>query len=164
MIIEKQNLFKKGNIRLVKPREEENGVIVRRGVLISQNGAFLVHYTDDLQTLYKMLDCRVIDIITRDICKKPFDLIVDDEGLMKDDNFLTALCSKNGKPLETLYGNILICGLADENGDLTDISGMDLERIVTQLAKAPKSKYLKTSLYLLGYEIYDLCLGRLFTS
>ena len=156
MIIQKQNLFKKGNISLAKPCEEVEGVKVRRGVLISQNGAFLVHYTDDLQTLYKMLGCNVIDIITRDICKKPFDFIVDDEGLMKDENFLTALSLGNAK--EELYGNILICGIADENGDLTDISGMDLGRIVPHIVKAPNLKHLKTSLYLLGYEIpnYDL--------
>ena len=155
MIIKKQHLFKKGETSLAKPCEEVEGVKVRTGVLISQNGAFLVHYTDDLETIYKMLNCSCIDIITRDISKKPFDFVVDDEALMKDNNFLTAI-SKGRK--EILWGNILICGIADENGDLTDVSLTDLWRIAHYVVKAPKSKYLKTSLYILGYEIpnYDL--------
>lgn len=129
MIIEKKNLFESLN-SLVKPREEENGVIVRRGVLLTKDGAFLVHYTDDLKTLYTMLDCRYIDIVTRSVNRKQFDFVVDDEGLMKEYNHLQAISSERQ---ERLFGNILIAGLADDDGNLTDLSAMDLCRIAQNI-------------------------------
>lgn len=130
MIIEKQNLFGKRQISLVKPQETEKGVFIRRGVLLTKDGAFLVHYTDDLETLYKMLGCSCIDIVTRSVKRKKFDFIIDDEGRMKDGNHIQAVSSLGS---EVLLGNILIAGLADEDGDLTDLSGMDLGRIAPSI-------------------------------
>lgn len=150
MIIEKQSLLK-SVIRLSKPREEEKGVIVRRGVLLSKDGAFLVHYTDDLQTLYKMLGCSCIDIVTRKVEGKPFDFVVDDEGRMKDGNHIQAVSTGAS---EVLVGNILIAGLADENGDLTDVSMTDLERIMPCLRASTEKNPFNLAKAVL---IYDLC-------
>lgn len=129
MIIEKQNLLE-GEIRLSKPREEEKGSIVRRGVLLTKEGAFLVHYTDNLDTLYTMLDCDVMDIVTRNVKGKPFNLLVDDEGALKDANHIQGV-SSDAK--EVLLGNILIAGLADDDGNLTDVSAADLGRIAPSI-------------------------------
>lgn len=129
MIIQKQNLFERLN-SLKKPQETKKGVIVRRGVLLTKEGAFLVDYTDDLETLYTMLECHTIDIVTRYLYRKPFDFVVDDEGLLKDGNHLQAVSSKRS---ESLFGNILISGIADDDGNLTDLSAMDLVLIAQSI-------------------------------
>lgn len=148
MIIEKQSLLE-SVLRLTKPQEDEKGVIVRRGVLLSKDGAFLVHYTDNLDTLYKMLDCETIDIVTRNVKGKPFDFVVDDEGRMKR-NHVQAVSSDGN---EWLLGNILIAGFCDENGDLTDIDDTDLGRIIQCLRVSTEKSPYWTAKAILVYEL-----------
>lgn len=113
----KQSLF--GNLLQVKTPDElkDSKEAVRRAVLITKHQCYLVHYEDTLKTLYEMLECDTIDIITRYVRGIPLNIVCDDEGLLKADNFTTAVATDER---EMLVGNILICG-NDFSEDLADV-------------------------------------------
>lgn len=81
----------------------------------------------DLDFYYKTIDCRCIDIVTREIGGKSYSVVCDDEGLFVEQPVVTGYF---GSPTcifsEAFYGNILICGLSDENGNLTGLSDEEL--------------------------------------
>ena len=66
-----------------------------------------------LDNYYKLLDCELIDITTRSIGGELFDIILDDEGLLKDDRIVSAV-DKKGHP--ALVGNLLISKADEEEG------------------------------------------------
>ena len=75
----------------------------------------------------RLLNCSVIDIATRTIAGKPYDLIIDDEGLFKGGAKVTALDSK-GKP--QLVGNLVICNFNEETGEEAPLSDSDILHIL----------------------------------
>lgn len=85
-----------------------------------------VQIKDDLHAFYDLLDCRCIDIITRSIGGFPYDIVCDDEGLFKDNPFVSA-CLLDGR--SHLVGALFVCGLADDDGDLTSLSPPQLSLI-----------------------------------
>lgn len=97
----------------------------------NQVTAFYIHdgkgevitYTDDLPTIYKLLKCTCIDMPTRRVGKKNYIFIVDDEALLKDPRPEASACDL--ERLEILFGNVLIVGLADDDGNVTSINTED---------------------------------------
>ena len=81
---------------------------------------------ETLEDYYSMIGCSCIDIVTRKIGKKYFDIIVDDNGLLKNDPIISAI-DDLGRVM--LVGSLIICGLADDEGELTDLSDKDIEYI-----------------------------------
>ena len=80
----------------------------------------------DLSNYYHFIDCQHIDIVTRKIGDKFFDIICDDEALFVENPQPTAIDS-NGNSM--LYGNLIICGIADKNGDETSLTDNDIALI-----------------------------------
>ena len=74
---------------------------------------------DHLSEYYKLLKCYLIDITSRKVGGKYFDIIVDDEGLFADKPIVSAIDS-NGEP--ALVGNLLFCNHDGQGGEtsLTD--------------------------------------------
>lgn len=92
-----------------------------------ENGyAGLDHVEDSLPSFYEKLNCTTIDIVSRTIGGKPYDIICDDEGLLKENPTVSAMDAER-KPM--LVGNLLICGPADEEGNLTSLTRDDLDHI-----------------------------------
>lgn len=89
---------------------------------------------DDLETFYRIIDCDTIDIVTRYVNDVQFDIICDDEELLKEEPIVTAL-SMNLKPM--LVGT-LIFAHNDGHGNLTDITDSDetLLKFITTLTGA----------------------------
>lgn len=85
-----------------------------------------------LEDYYKMIDCRMIDIVNRSIGNKRYDIICDDEGLLKDNVTISAI---NKDWQEMLVGNLIICGAADM-GELTDLTDDDIKHIRTKIITA----------------------------
>jgi len=85
---------------------------------------------NDLEDYYKLIGCRVIDIVSRKIGKKWYDIIVDDEGLLKEDPIISAI-DDYGRVM--LVGSLIICGLADMEGELTDLSDNDVKYIKNRI-------------------------------
>lgn len=93
----------------------------------------MVNIPNDLETFYKILGCRCIDIVQRRIgayCKKTFEIICDDEGLFKEPQKISAI---DNLGQVQLVGSILIVGNADAKGNLTGLSEHDVKYILSKI-------------------------------
>lgn len=91
-----------------------------------KNDDVRVVHADGLDDYYKLLDCSCVDIVTRRIGNKLYDIICDDEGLLVENPIVSAV-DRDNQPM--LVGNLLIAGLADEDGYLTSLTDRDILRI-----------------------------------
>lgn len=91
-----------------------------KGFLIdSINGtARVVDFVDKLDVLYKLLNCDCIDITVWKVGKFEYNIVLDDEVLLKDSKIFTAFNEIN-EPV--LVGNLLFCN-HDKSGNLMSIS------------------------------------------
>ena len=78
-----------------------------------------------LEDYYRMIDCRMIDIVRRSIGGKDYNIICDDEGLLKDNITISAI---NKDWQEMLVGNLIICGF-EKLGELTSLTDEDIAHI-----------------------------------
>ncbi len=100
--------------------------MIRVGILDAKTREFNVgEIRNDLQTFYEVIDCDTIDIAVRDVYDQTFDIIVDDEGLLKEDPIVTAI-DTNFQPM--LVGTLIFCH-HDSEGNLTSISEEDEHRL-----------------------------------
>ena len=67
-----------------------------------------------LQDYYRLIGCRCVDIASRSIGGKYFDLVVDDEGLYGDNATVSAV-DGDGEPM--LVGNIVIVNCPNDESD-----------------------------------------------
>lgn len=81
---------------------------------------------ESLEDYYKLIDCKCIDIVTRKIGRKYYDIICDDEGTFRDDPLISAI-DDFGRVM--LVGNLIICGVANSEGELTDLDVNDVRYI-----------------------------------
>lgn len=79
-----------------------------------------------LETYYEMLNCRTIDIVSIPFNGKDYDVICDDEALLKEPPYSFSVISKEGHPM--IAGNILICN--SENGYETTLTPEDVFRLM----------------------------------
>ena len=91
-----------------------------------------------LEDYYRMIGCDCIDIVTRKIGRKVYDIIVDDEGLLKSDPIISAI-DDFGRVM--LVGSMIICGLADAEGELTDLSDNDIRYIKKRIQTLDTRKH-----------------------
>ena len=82
----------------------------------------------NLEDYYNILNCEVIDIVSRRIGKKYYDIICDDMGLLKDDPIPTAY-DERFEP--ALYGNLFIVNEPDQDSDgyVTSLTDEDYTNI-----------------------------------
>lgn len=101
-----------------------------KGVLIDvKNGqARVAVIPDTLEGYYEAVDCDCIDIVARKIGGKYFEIVCDDEGLLKDNPKVSGI-GVDGKPM--LVGNLFVCGL--KGGDLRSISDDDCTHVLNHL-------------------------------
>lgn len=93
----------------------------------------MVDIPNDLETFYKVLGCQCIDITQRRIgidSKKTFEIICDDESLLKESPKISAISSFGHVQL---CGSILIVGPADSEGNLTGLSAQDVNYILSKI-------------------------------
>jgi len=81
----------------------------------------VIEIEDKLEDFYREIKTDVIDIVVRYIDGQEFDIVCDDEGLLKDKPRVSAM-DGGFKPM--LVGNLLIAHHDDE-GNLTGISEED---------------------------------------
>lgn len=114
-----------------------------RGVLVDveKETASVVEIPDELEEFYKILKCDCIDITVRAIggkCRKKFDIVCDDEGLLKEPQKISAI-DNMGNP--QLVGNLFIVGGADEEGNLTSLSEYDESYLMSKIQKIGTRKF-----------------------
>ena len=105
------------------------------GVLLDTERARVDHATipANLDSYYKHLDCTTIDIVSRTIGGKRFDIICDDEGLFKEDVRISAL-DRDYQPM--LVGNLFICK-HDANGYEISLTDKEIDHILRYARKLP---------------------------
>ena len=100
-----------------------------RVAVVKVKGDFIGYEVKEIQSslpsYYKEIGCDLIDVV-RDvnIGKSVLDIIVDDEGLLKDNPIASAVCV-NAE--QTLYGNLVIC--RSHEGNFTDLTDEDIQEI-----------------------------------
>lgn len=82
-----------------------------------------------LDAYYELLDVSCIDIVSRKIGGKYYDIICDDEALLKA-NPICSMIDSDGKPM--LFGNLFICS-HDGEGNEISLSPDDIPRILRKM-------------------------------
>ncbi len=112
------------------------------GVLIDVEKEMVgqVEIPNDLDAFYKVLNCGCIDIVTRRIgdSKKAYDIVCDDEGLLKETQKISAVDSAGNAQL---VGNIFITGMADAEGNLTSMPMDEANYILAKVRMARTEKF-----------------------
>ena len=91
-----------------------------------ENDDVTVVEVNGLQDYYRLIGCDLIDIANREIRGERFDIICDDEGLLKAEPQVSAV---NGRGEAMLVGNLIICGEADAEGKETSLTEEDIIHI-----------------------------------
>ena len=79
---------------------------------------------------YTLLDCNVIDIVTRSVGGKAFSIVCDDEGLLKPDPCISAT-SRDTVHGSCLVGRLFIC--ARSAAHLRSLKDEDVDLIMSRL-------------------------------
>lgn len=93
------------------------------------NTARKIEITPSLDTYYKLLNCDCIDIATRRIAGKLFDIICDDEALLRSNPRVSCV---DGKLYPMLCGSLLFCHHDDE-GNTTVITDAEAAFILKRV-------------------------------
>lgn len=81
---------------------------------------------ESLEDYYNMIGCRYVEIVTRRIGRKYYDIICDEEGTFVDDPLISAI-DDFGRVM--FVGNLIISGTVDSEGELTDLTDNDIKYI-----------------------------------
>lgn len=82
-----------------------------------------------LQEWYRLIKCDLIDIVSRKIGGRYYDIICDDEGLYKERAKPTAL---DADQQPQLVGNLVICN-TDGEGNETTLTDEDISHILKHI-------------------------------
>lgn len=100
------------------------------------------NFLDELHNIYKTIGCNTIDIIQRKIKGRTLCFVVDDEYLLSDKPKNAPTGIYEDEPMtEQIYGSYIITGVADNEGNLTDLCALDVKaifgacRVATRQAK-----------------------------
>lgn len=99
-----------------------------------------------LKQIYKLCECDCIDITERNIGGRYFDIVCDDEGLLKDDFIFTSygIMFRNGKMLKSgIVGNIIVTK-HDEEGEMIGLSEDEVSLIMGNIRKDDELPELPT--------------------
>ena len=92
-------------------------------------------FEDTLENIYQALDCRCIDIQVRAIGFYRLEFVFDDEYLINgkaDKHFPTAILDDD-EAQEVIFGALMITGPADDEGNLTSLSTLEIEAITKSI-------------------------------
>lgn len=105
---------------------------------INKSNGEVIEMEPELENYYKLLDCETIDITQRYIGGKPYDIIVDDEGLLKENkisciNPASYLISDNYRQNDLLAGKVLITKYNEESGKNISLNDEDIKNIQNRI-------------------------------
>jgi len=115
-----------------------------KAVLVDTDNGIITPATikNDLQSFYHHLDCSTIDIVKRKFNGEWLDLIVDDEGLLKESNrekIAVFTLDKSENVVETIVGNVLIVR-HDKDGNTISLKESDYSAIVRSMIRLHNGK------------------------
>lgn len=98
---------------------------------IGKDGHGSMNVEPTLTNFYSLIGTDCIDIVVRRIGGRPYNIVLDDEGILKK----SPLTAANGWE-EALYGTLLVFGIGSD-GDLATLDGIGTNRIRSQMSMAP---------------------------
>jgi hypothetical protein len=109
-----------------------------KGILIDVHNENVkaIEIEKDLKSYYNILKCDCIDIVSRRIGDKYYDIICDDEGLLKESPKISAV---NRSRIPMFVGNLFI--VRSSGDDVTDLDKEDLEYIMDHVRIASSDKF-----------------------
>ena len=90
----------------------------------------IIDIQDNLETYYQLINCDTIDIVARKIGIAPYSIVCDDEGLFVSSPKVSAI-DDNYQP--KLVGNLVICGMPNDYGELTSLTEDDITNILRRI-------------------------------
>ncbi len=91
------------------------GIVQRFGVDgLVETYETTVRHIDDY---YKELDCRLFDVVYWSVNGVEVTIFCDDEWMLRSKNFGRYVLNEQGERLVPLFGNLLILGMADDEGE-----------------------------------------------
>ena len=99
------------------------------GVFINANNlkASEVTIIDNLNNIYELLNCNLIDVVQRNIAGKDYNIICDDEGFLKPDLIFTARNLNFSE--DCIVGNLFVVS-SDENGEFLSLDKDEIKEII----------------------------------
>lgn len=96
----------------------------------------------DYKRYYSLLDCDCFDIQTRKFNGVYYDIYVDDEGLLKENNEVSVLTidERSGKVVEAIVGNVFICK-SNEEGQTISLTEEDVQNVLKTIATLKKDNH-----------------------
>ena len=121
-----------------------------KGVLIDvvNNTAKVVEIEKKLESYYKILNCDLIDITSRYIEGKLFDIICDDEGLYKNDFIVSAATSRG---TAALVGNLFVVKFDGED-DETSLDDNEILHVLNNVKKVKCNLYKEERVMLVNVD------------
>lgn len=120
-----------------------------KGLLLDLNeNKTKVIEANSLQDYYDLIGCNLIEIVNRKIGGKRFEIVCDEEGTFVAEPKISAI-DNWGAPM--FVGNLIICGQADEEGELTDLSTNDIDYIQKRIIE------MRTHNHPEGYRMLTQC-------
>jgi len=110
-----------------KTKKKANGYAVYLDVKHKKQ-AQIIDFVDDLNEFYKLLDCDCIDITYRQLNRKCFAIICDDEGALKSNPVPSGFA---GGGHLSLVGNLLVVSEdVDDEGNMIGLTHEEAMQIV----------------------------------
>jgi|GEM_PF-913033 len=127
--------------RLLKLKRDEEKETMLKGILITPEQVTATEIEDSLETYYDILDCDCIDITSRLIGGKMYDIVCDDEGLLKDMPVPSALSIVDEHNARAeLFGKLFICHGNDETGELESLTQSEIDDLLRRVVSIEYTK------------------------
>ena len=89
---------------------------------------------NNLDELYRLINCDTIDVTYRQFDEKIFAVVCDDNGKLKSNSITSAITMRTNQPIRTdLVGNLIVTGYPNDEGDFTSLSDEDIKIILRQV-------------------------------
>lgn len=101
---------------------------------------------NEIETFYSLINCRYVEIYKRNINGKDFTIICDENGALKEKPIISAVSHKG---YIMFFGNLIIAGIPNKEGNLTNLSDNDVmfilskfRKVIKKVGKGFKSHYI----------------------
>ena len=107
-----------------------------------------IEIENTLEAYYEVLNCDTIDIVSRKIGRKRFEIVCDDEGAFKETQKISAI-DNLGRP--QLVGNLFIVSGHTCNGNLIGLTKSEEAYVMARIQK------MYTRQFMNGYQMLTQC-------
>lgn len=117
-------------------------------IKLTKNKLETINIEKKLDNYYKQLNCSIIDIVTVKINNKQYDLIIDDEGKLKDHEPILLFLDKDHDLIDYIATSCLICNSKETKDGIEEdsLTEQDIKDINIYFKKHNTSDYF----YILG--------------